>query len=81
MNNKIKVTDTNASPAVYKTDLKRKISETEQIESAIRNNRSFIFYSEDDLDPLVIGSVGSCHEKREKLEKIGHFVLREICKE
>ena len=81
MNKKVKVTDTNATIAVYKKDLKRKISETEQIDSAIRNNRSFIFYSENDLDPLVIGLVGSCHEKREKLEKIGHFVLKEICKE
>lgn len=81
MNKQVKVTDTNATIAVYKKDLKRKISETEQIDSAIRNNRSFIFYSENDLDPLVIGLVGSCHEKREKLEKIGHFVLKEICKE
>ena len=81
MNKKIRVTDTNPTPTVYKKDLKRKINETEQVESAIRNNRSFIFYSEDDLDPLVIGFVGSCHEKRKKLEKIGHFVLKEICKE
>lgn len=78
---KMEVTDRNDKQAAKKKVSKRKISETEDIESAIRSKRSFIFFAEDDLDPLLVGFAGSSHERRKKLEKVGHFVLKEICKE
>ena len=78
---KMEITDRNDKPTAKKKVSKRKVSETEDMESAIRSKRSFIFFAEDDLDPLLVGFDGSAHERRKKLEKIGHFVLKEICKE
>ena len=79
--NEMEITDRNDKPAAKKKVSKRKVSETEEMESAISSKRSFIFFAEDDLDPLLIGFGGSSHERRKKLEKVGHFVLKEICKE